>query len=96
MGDDGRDEEEAPDNTTMDDEGVQKDKSKKGTGHAAAHAASVDDTVDVEPRDPDSEPVDDTTAHHHNERDESSHDADDSPTRDEVSNDNPEGERVDS
>ena len=36
---------------------------KTGTGHAAAHAASVDDTADVELHDPDSEPVDHTTEH---------------------------------
>ena len=42
---------------------IMQTKRKTGEGHAAAHAASVDDTADVELRDPDSEPVDHTTEH---------------------------------
>ena len=44
--------------STTDDEDDHGDKEK---GHAAAHAASVDDTADVEPRDTDNEPEEDTT-----------------------------------
>ena len=51
---------------------------KTGEGHAVAHAASVDDTANFEPHDPDSELVDDTTEHNNQdlkEHEESSHDA---------------------
>ena len=67
---------------------------KTGTGHAAAHAASVDDTADVEPCDPDSELVD-TTEHINqdlNKHEESSHDADSDPCFDDISEDNAEDE----
>ena len=63
--------------------------------HAVAHAASVDDTADGEPHDPNSEPEEDTTEPNHqglNEREESSHDADSNPSSDEVSSDIPEFE----
>ena len=68
---------------------------KTGKAHAAAHATSVDDTADVEPDDPDNEPVDDTTKHNNqdlNEHEERGHDADSSPCFDEISGDNPEDE----
>ena len=55
---DGRNEEEAPDNATADDEGDHTDTRKKCKSHAVAHAVCVEDT---EPHDPDSELVDDTT-----------------------------------
>ena len=42
---------------------IQTNRKNTGTGHAAAHSASVDDTADVELHDPDSEPVDHTTEH---------------------------------
>ena len=63
-------------------------------GRAAAHAACIDDTVDVEPHDSDSAPVDDTTEHNQgfNEHEESSYDADSNPCSDEISEDNPEDE----
>ena len=66
-----------------------------GKGHAAVHAASVDDTAHVEPDDPDSELEVHTTEHNHqdlNEHAESSHNADGNPTFNEISNDNPEDE----
>ena len=68
MDDEGRNEEEAPDNATTDDEDYHTDKEreKKGKDPAAARAASVDGTADFQPHDPDSELVDDTTEH--NER----------------------------
>ena len=47
LDDDGRNEEESPDNANK--------------SQALAHAASVDDTADVEPHNPDGEPEDDTT-----------------------------------
>ena len=67
---------------------------KTGTGHAVAHAASVD--TGVEPHDPDSEPLDDTTEHNNqdlDEHEESSHDADSNPCFDESSEDNPADEQ---
>ena len=70
-------------------------KRKTGEGRAAVRAASVDDTADVEPHDPDSEPVEDTTEHNNqdlNEHAESSHDADSNPCFDEITEDNPEDE----
>ena len=76
--DDGRTEDEPPENVTTDEEDDHTDKEKTGKGHAVAHAASVDDSADVEPHDPDNEPVDDTTEHNNqdlSEHDKSSHDA---------------------
>ena len=64
-------------------------------GHASAHADSVDDTADVEPHGPHSEPVGDTTEHNNedlDEHDESSHDADSNRSSDDTSADNPEDE----
>ena len=68
---------------------------KTGNCPAAAHAASVDDTADGEPHDPDSEPQVDTTEPNpqcRNEHEESSHDSDSNPSFDEVPNDEPEDE----
>ena len=68
-------------------------KRQTGKGHAATHAASVDDTVDVEAHDPDNQPVDDKTEHNYqdlNEHEESSHDADSNPCFDGITEDNPE------
>ena len=96
MDNDGRDEEGTPDNTTTDDEDDHTDKeTSRCKCLAAAHAASVDDTADGEPHDPDIEPEDDTTEPNHqglNEHEESSRDADSNPSFDEVPNDNPEDE----
>ena len=58
MDDEGRTEEEASDIATTDDEDDPADKRKTG-----AHAASVDNSADVEYHDLHSEPVDDTTQH---------------------------------
>ena len=63
---------------------------KTGKGHAAAHAASVDDAAGVEPHDPDNKP--ETDNQDLDEYEESSHDANSNPSFDEISNDNPEGE----
>ena len=55
----------------------------------------VDDTADVEPHDPDSEPEDDTAEHNHqiiNVHPESSHDADSNLSFDEILIDSPEDE----
>ena len=74
--DDGRNEQEAPDNATTDEEDDHADNRKNGKSYAAAHAANV------ELHDPDSEPVDGTTEHNNqdmNEHEESSHDADSNP-----------------
>ena len=60
---DGRNEAEAPDNATTDDEDGSCRQRETGKGCAAAHATSVDDTADVEPHDLDSEQEDDTTEH---------------------------------
>ena len=67
---------------------------KRQTGKcaAAAHAAGVEDTADVETHDPDSEQGDDTTQHNNqdlNEHEGSSHDADSDPCIDEIPEDNP-------
>ena len=97
MDDDGK-EEEAPDNATTDDEDDQTlQENTHVKGHAAAHAASVDDTADHQLHDPDNEPEDDTTEHSHqdlNEHPERSHDAESNRLFDEISNDNPEDELV--
>ena len=61
MDDDGRDQEDTPDNTTTDDEdGHTDEKEIKKEGTAAAHAAKVDEVADDEPHDPDCEPEEDT------------------------------------
>ena len=88
--------EEAPDIATTDDEDDRADNAREtGQSCAAAQAASVDDTADVDPHDPDSEQEDDTTAHHNqdlNEHEESSHHADSNLCFDQISEDNPEDE----
>ena len=61
-----------------------------GKGCAAAHAASVDVSADVEPHD--SEQGDDTTEHNNQDfidHEESIHDADSNPCFDEIPKDNP-------
>ena len=60
---------------------------KTSGGHATAHAASVEDTSDVETHDPDSEPVEHNNQDL-NKHDESSHDADSNPFINEISEDN--------
>ena len=61
--DDGRTEEDAPDNATTDDEDDRTDKKNNRLIHAAAYATSADNTTDVEHHDSENEPVDDTTEH---------------------------------
>ena len=95
MGADGRNEEEAPDNATTDDEDDHTCTETTCKCHAAAHPASVDDTADAEPDDSNSELEDDTTEHNHqdlNSHKEGSHDADSNTSFDEISNHNPEDE----
>ena len=70
-------------------------KRQTGRGHRGARAASVDVTADVEPHDPDSEPVDETTEHINkdlNEHEENSYDVDSNLCYDEISEENAEGE----
>ena len=74
---------------------IQTKRHKQSKSCAAAHAASVDVTADVEPHDPDSEQGDDTSEHNNqdlNEHAESSHDADSNRCLDEISEDSPEDE----
>ena len=70
-------------------------KRQAGKSCAAAQAASVDVTADVELHDPDSEQGDDTTQHNNqdpNEHIQSCHDAGSNSCFDEISGDNPEDE----
>ena len=96
MDDDGRYEEEAPDNSTTDDEDDHTDKETNRNKLRSCAGRERDDvTADVEPTTPDSEQGDDTTEHNNqdlNEHEESSHDADSNPCFDEIPEDNPEDE----
>ena len=71
------------------------ERSEEAPDNATTIAANVDDNADVEDHDPDSELVDDTTEHTtktSNEHQESSYDADNTPSFDNISGDNPEDE----
>ena len=83
------DEEQSPDNTSMDGEDDHTDTEKTGRCPAAAHAANVNEIVDGEPHDPDSEPKDNTTESHAQDLNEH---ADSNPFIDDLPNVQPEDE----
>ena len=94
MDDDDRNDEEAPDNATTVDEDDHPDRGEKQVKVTKLRVwFDVDDTADVEPHDPDSEPEDDTAEHNHliiNVHPESSHDADSNLSFDEIFINSPE------